>query len=109
MEYREYSLIDRGYRVENVPAPIPSRSLTGLKNKSGSRFSHQGYAYPVGKYVIISEVPGKKVLVRGAGLEGGRVVPEKDVPALLMADYGWPDGTTMKDGLPVRPEKSQEQ
>ncbi|MGE4292484.1 MAG: hypothetical protein AB7E32_09770 [Desulfovibrio sp.] len=86
-----------------------------LDNGPGEEFTHLGYDYPdlsgatVRLAVEADDGPttDKRLLVayEGAELTEGEAVSAGNVPALLIADYGWPDGTTLgADGLPAAPE-----
>jgi len=118
MIYAEYDIIDLGYALVSGDV-APLGEIWGLSNRVindpetgevyDERFVHQGYeGYPAGAAWLTEQRNGADQPVRVLAAfdsepdAGGTPVPAEGVPALLMADYGWPDGTTLgEDGLPV--------
>jgi hypothetical protein len=107
MEYAEYALIDRGY-VDEKGNPLAS--IEGRDNQT-EPFRHLGLAgYPAGR-IMCFDAPGQHktlaVFADGVSLpEGGTEIQATGVVVLLVADYGWPEGTQLVDGVPVAPERS---
>lgn len=109
MKYAQYTLADLGYHVAALGGP---GEIWGLDNMvvddDDQRFWHLGVSgYPDGAQALF-EHPGKSrcLAVFEDGVtppEGGMPVPAEDVPELLMADYGWPAGTLLVEGMPTWP------
>lgn len=111
MRYREYVLTDRGYYVAALEGP---GEIWGLDNMvvdgDDQRFHHLAYSgYPDGGLMAIDRPDKSRCLAvfpDGATLPaGGMEILAADVVALLVADYGWPESTTLVDGLPVWPRE----
>jgi len=116
MQYAEYALTDKGYLVETLGGP---GEIFGLDNRvvdedgfeDDQRFLHLGVeGYPAGALVCY-DAPGsvktKTLAIFEDGVtlpEGGTDIPAADVVALLVAEYGWPEGATLVGGLLVTPE-----
>jgi len=112
MQYAEYPLTDHGFFVHALVGP---GEIWGLDNRveddDDQRFHHLGVdGHPSGAVMVI-DVPGllkTKTLALfpdGATLpEGGTEIPAAAVVDLLVAEYGWPVGTTLVDGIPYEPE-----
>jgi len=106
MKYAQYTLTDLGYRAP-VAGIDPLPEIWGLSNKDEERFEHKGFAgYPT-THVWMAEHGGRVLAAFEAEPDaGGTPVPAEDVPALLMADYGWPEGSRLVDGIPTWPERT---
>ncbi|MBU1040285.1 MAG: hypothetical protein KKF77_04205 [Proteobacteria bacterium] len=108
MQYTEFDLTDLGY-VDGEGKPLAS--IAGRDNQTDP-FRHLGYeGYPAAAVRCI-DVPGDiktktlAILPDGEPLpEDGTVVLVDDVVDLLVAEYGWPEGTTLAEGIPVEPER----
>lgn len=112
MQYAEYILTDHGFYVH---AQVGPGEIWGLDNRvedgDDQRFEHLGVdGHPEGALMVI-DVPGlvkTKTLALypdGATLpEGGTEILAADVLPLLLAEYGWPEGTTLVDGIPYEPD-----
>lgn len=111
MNYVAYQLTDLGYAtMDGTPLP----DIWGLDNRVEDdidlRFQHLGYdGYPEGARCCIDAPDKTRTLAVIADEvtppDGGTEVAAADVPALLMAEFGWPEGTTLDgDGMPVAPE-----
>ena len=107
MQYAEYPLADRGF-VDGAGNPLSS--IIGRDNTT-QPFRHLGYAgYPAGALWCI-DAPGdiktKTLAIFDDGVtmpEGGTEIPAAAVVALLVAEYGWPVGTTLDaNGMPQAP------
>ena len=107
MRYAEYALTDLGYRLVETGLPLPE--IWGLDNIDDQRFEHVGVAgYPPSALMCLDRPDRSTTLAifDGAALpEGVTEILAVDVVALLVAEYGWPEGTTLVDGLPVRPRE----
>lgn len=112
MQYRIITVPNLGYASPDVANPdITPVEIWGLDNRDDQRFQHLGYAWPDLSGVTVHRtcerggpVEDKTILVAYEGaLAIGVDVPVADVVPLLIADYGWPEGTTLVDGLPVAP------
>jgi hypothetical protein len=107
MKYSEFDLTDLGY-VDGEGAPLAS--IAGRDN-AVEPFRHRGYVgYPDGRIAAYDRADKRACLaVFAAGAEppaGGTEIAAADVPALLIASYGWPAGTTLgQDGLPAAPAR----
>lgn len=118
MKYAKYSLTDLGFYVVAISGP---GEIFGLDNRlvdddgfeDDQRFRHLGtVGYPGGALCCLDALGQGKtmktlaVFADGAELpEGGTEILAADVVDLLVAEYGWPEGTTLMDGLPVAPER----
>jgi hypothetical protein len=105
MIYAQYTLTDLGYRAPLAGIdPLPE--IWGLSNRDEEVFEHKGYQGYPDSHVWMAEHEGRVLAAFDGELDaGGTPVPAEDVPALLIADYGWPAGTTLgADGLPVAAE-----
>ncbi|MHC1700271.1 MAG: hypothetical protein AB9900_04715 [Humidesulfovibrio sp.] len=110
MNYAECDLIDRGFRLVEGDMPLPE--IWGLDNTGDQAFYHAGIVgYPDNALMCIDRVDRTKtlaILPDGAALpEGGTEILAADVVDLLLTEYGWPEGTTLVDGLPVAPERAR--
>jgi hypothetical protein len=107
MQWVEYPLTDMGYADADTGEPL--ETIDGLDNRSaGQRFVHRGYTYPAGATACLDSTDRASVLAvyldDATPPEGGDAVAPEDVPALLVTDYGWPEGTSLgAGGLPVVP------
>jgi hypothetical protein len=107
MQYAEYALTDLGY-VDGEGAPLAS--IDGRDN-AVAPFRHLGYVgYPDGRIAAYDRADKSVCLAVFATGEtlpaGGTEIVAADVPALLIARYGWPTGTTLgQDGLPAAPAR----
>lgn len=104
MQYAIYALIDHGY--VNADTGEVLESIAGLDNQT-VRIAHQGMTgYPSTGTILADNGAACLAAFDGDPDDGGTAVAEADVPVLLVADYGWPEGTEMgADGLPVAPEE----
>lgn len=118
MRYVEYLLVDRGFFVTALGGV---GEVWGLDNRvtdeegfeDDQTFRHLGVdGYPDGRLFSVDR-PGQaktKCLAFFADdaepPQGGTEILAADVVALLVAEYGWPVGTTMVDGMPVAPERT---
>ncbi|PKN07947.1 MAG: hypothetical protein CVU73_11155 [Deltaproteobacteria bacterium HGW-Deltaproteobacteria-8] len=114
MKYAEYSLTDLGYHLAALDGP---GEIFGLDNRvvdedgfeDDQRFWHLGVTgHPEGAALIL-ERPDKSrclaVFADGVTLPpGGTEILAAEVVDLLEAEYGWPQGTRLVDGLPTGPE-----
>jgi hypothetical protein len=108
MQYAEYTLTDLGH------ADAEGNHLDSIEGRDNQTqpFHHLGYAgYPDGRLMAM-DAPGPSktktlgVFADGVTLPaGGTEILAADVVDLLVADYGWPVGTQLVDGLPVAPER----
>ncbi len=108
MQYIECVLTDLGF-VDGEGLALAS--IEGLDNLT-EPFRHLGYAgYPDGALMCIDRADRAAtlaILPDGAELpEGGTEIQAADVVDLLLADYGWPVGTTLVAGVPVAPERAR--
>ncbi len=105
MRYVECGLADLGF-VDSAGSPIID--ISGRDNVT-EPFRHLGYGYPDNALMCIDRADRAAtlaILPDGASLpSGGTEVDAADVVGLLLAEYGWPEGTALVDGLPVAPEK----
>lgn len=105
-------LVDLGYHVDALDGP---GEIWGLDNQAtdedDQRFHHLGYdGYPDGAQALYDRPDHGAVLAvlpDGTGLPvGGTEIAATDVVDLLVAEYSWPQGTSLgADGLPVRPRE----
>ena len=111
MNYAEYPLMDRGFHVEALGGPGDIEGLTNMVvDGDDQRFWHLGIeGYPQGALCCL-DAPGQvktktlAIFEDGAELpEGGTEIAAADVVALLVSEYGWPEGTQLVDGVPVAP------
>lgn len=111
MRYYEHPLTDLGYHVAALAGP---GEIWGLDNMvvdgDDQRFWHLGYSgYPAGAVCYIDTPDKYKALAvtpDGASLpESSTEIPAADVVDLLVAEYGWPEGTRLVDGMPTWPER----
>lgn len=112
MRYAEYGVTDNGYYVHAIGGP---GEIWGLDNRieddDDQRFEHiPPSGYPAGAVAIIDMEGGPRtrcLAIFEDGTEppaGGAEIAAADVPALLVADYGWPAGTVLDaGGMPARP------
>ncbi len=103
MDAYELQLASLGY-IDAEGNTLPN--VDGLTNVGAERFRFLGYSgYPDVPCAALAEIPGVSVLVWCETAPTGGVLktPEQAL-ALLKGPYGWPEGTTLVDGLPVRPE-----
>lgn len=121
MNYGEYIITDNRFGLVSGDVS-PLGEIWGLSNMKGvdpdtgedydERFIHLGYTgYPDGAAWIVErrDESGQPVQVLaafdGTAPAGGTAVAEEDVPALLVSDYGWPEGVVLQGAaLPVVPE-----
>lgn len=120
IEYAEYNVFDNGFGLVSGEVS-PLGEIWGLSNRLitdpdtgeqyDERFTHLGYTgYPEGAAWLVEQRDGTgpvKCLAafEGAAPAGGTAVAEEDVVALLISDYGWPEGVTLRGAaLPVAPE-----
>lgn len=102
----EYLLTDMEYFAPDAGIdPLPE--IWGLSNVGDEKFEHKGITgYPITHSWMIEKGGKVLALFEGSPDEGGTEIPEAEVVAKLIADYGFPQGTTMgADGLPVVPEE----
>lgn len=114
MQCAEYQLVDRGYYLEALGGPADE--IWGLDNMvadgDDQRFHHLGVSgYPEGA-IVYYDAPGEKKTKTLAIFEDGAVLPEGgteilagEVVARLVAEYGWPTGSRLVDGMPTGPER----
>jgi len=117
MQYAEFTITDSGYSLVSGDVN-PLGEIWGLSNTMGTdpdtgeeydeRFAHNGYeGYPDGAAWLVeqrNDIGPVKVLAAfdGDAPDGGTTVAEEDVAALLISDYGWPEGVTLQGAaLPV--------
>jgi hypothetical protein len=114
MQYAEYILTEQGYYVVALDGP---GEIWGLDNMLTEEDDQRFYPLPVQGYpsgaLLCIDAPGPKrtktlaVFADGVTLPaGGTEIPAADVVELLVADYGWPEGTSLVDGVPVGPERA---
>ena len=116
MRYGEYPLIDQGFHVNALGGP---GEIYGLDNRvvdddgyeDDQRFWHIPVeGYPEGAlccYEVPGQVKTKTLAIFEYGVqlpEGGTEIAAADVVALLEAEYGWPAGSRLVDGMPMGPE-----
>jgi len=101
MQAYEQQLTDHGYADADGNHLA---SIDGLDNMGAERFHHLGVTgYPDVPCAAWAEIPGVSVLVWSETAPTGGVPKTQSAAlALLKGTYGWPEGTTMVDGLPVR-------
>lgn len=113
MQFAEYPLIDHGFYVEALGGPGEIWGLDNmLTDDDDQRFRHLGVSgAPEGALRCI-DAPGLTktktlaIFEDGAPLPaGGTEIPAADVVALLEAEYGWPTGSRLVDGMPMGPER----
>ncbi|MHC1701813.1 MAG: hypothetical protein AB9900_12730 [Humidesulfovibrio sp.] len=108
MQYVECALTDLGF-VDGEGLALSS--IEGLDNTTHP-FRHLGFTgYPDGALMCIDRADRAAtlaILPDGAEMpEDGTELLAAEVVDLLLADYGWPEGTTLVDGLPVGPERAR--
>ena len=108
MRYLECDLMDRGY-VDVQGALL--QSIDGLTNVGDESFRHLGYSGYPANALAQWERPDKSrcvaVFADGEELpEGGTEIAAADMVALLVADYGWPAGSRLVDGMPMGPDRA---
>jgi hypothetical protein len=119
MQYKRVPLADKGYSM--VDGNVSLEGVSGLKNKviiedefeDDQRFYHRGYeGFPdtsdctVHMMIMRTEAPFSGLYIFEGNIPGGTEIAEADVLAALIAEFGFPAGTTLgADGLPVVPEE----
>lgn len=117
MIYCEFVVQNMGYVSPSASAPtLNPVEIWGLDNGPDEEFAHLGYDYPAELSDVTvhwreergGPTDDKHILIayEGDALSIGTDVAETDVVALLVADYGWPEDTTLVDGLPHNPTLS---
>jgi hypothetical protein len=105
MGYYECALTDLGFECPTTRVSIAD--ISGMDNHTpGQCFQHRGVTgYPDVPTSFSDEMPGVSVICIAADLpSGANELTEEQFVAKLIADYGWPIGTTMgADGLPHGP------
>jgi hypothetical protein len=111
MQYRDYILTDLGFFDPETGEH--RNSIEGLDNQTpGQLFRHAGIEGQPSNALRIIDIPGESPKTKCLGLiaddatpdAGGTEIAAADVPALLVAEYGWPEGTALgEDGMPVWP------
>ncbi|MBU1040038.1 MAG: hypothetical protein KKF77_02930 [Proteobacteria bacterium] len=109
MRYIECGLTDRGFVDGEDKALV---SIEGRDNTT-QPFRHLGYdGYPESRLMAI-DVPGdvktKTLVIMPDGAElpqGSTEIPAADVVDLLVAEYAWPEGARLVDGIPTWPERA---
>jgi hypothetical protein len=118
MRYIEYKLTDRGYHVAALDGP---GEIFGLDNRivdddgfeDDQRFWHLGIdGYPQGALCCL-DAPGqmktKTLAIFADGVTpptGGTEILVANLVVLLVAEYGWPEGSRLVDGMPTGPANS---
>ncbi len=104
MKYAQYTLTDLGYRAP-VAGIDPLPEIWGLSNRDEERFEHKGFAGYPATHVWMTEHGGRVLAAfEGEPDAGGTEIAAADVVALLEAEYGWPQGSRLVDGIPTGPE-----
>ena len=86
--------------------------ITGLDNLVVDGEDYRFYPLPITGYPDVphaawAERPGVSVLVWcETAPTGGVPKTPQEALALLVGPYGWPEGTTLVDGLPVVPREA---
>lgn len=114
MIYVECPLVDNGFYVYAIEGPGEIWGLDNINDEYGDRrfAALPPTGYPEGAVMCLDaplDKQGRKtktlaILPDGAALpEGGTEILAVDVVAMLVSEYGWPEGTTLVEGLPVAP------
>lgn len=119
MQYAEYPLTDPGYHVVALDGP---GEIWGLDNRftadeDGFEDNQRFTPLPVTGYpegaLLYHDAPGPvktrtlAIFEDGAALpEGGTKILAANLVTLLEAEYGWPTGSRLVDGMPMGPEGS---
>ena len=120
VNYAEFDVSNRGFGLVSGEV-VPLVEIWGLTNTikidpdtgevSDERFTHLGHVgYPEGAAWLVEQRDASgpvKCLAAfdGPAPAGGTAVAEEDVVALLISDYGWPEGVTLQGtALPMVPE-----
>ncbi len=115
MRYIECALTDLGYHVFAIDGPGEIWGLDNIADEFGDRRFEAlpATGYPANALMCI-DAPGdiktKTMAILPDGAEppeGGTEIAAADVVDLLLAEYGWPEGTTLVAGVPVAPERAR--
>lgn len=116
MKFAEYPLTDHGFYVEALGGPGEIWGLDNMRTtdedgfEDDQRFRHLGVSgAPEGALRCIdaprlTKTKTLAIFEDGAELpQGGTEIAAADVVALLEAEYGWPEGSRLVDGMPTGP------